>query len=102
MRIDLDTATNVIRSATAINAELLMLKGKLGTILPGDYADFLVIEGEIQLFDPALADRRLNLRREAIEPIDARNILETAGNAVCSLAPRGTRRERVGGEGFRV
>ena len=58
MRIDLDTAPNVIRSATAINAELLMQKGKLGTISQGAYADLLVIEG-----DP-LADLRVMLQPE--------------------------------------
>ena len=58
MRIDLDTAPNVIRSATAINAELLMQKGKLGTISPGAYADILVIEG-----DP-LTDLRVMLQPE--------------------------------------
>jgi imidazolonepropionase-like amidohydrolase len=58
MRIELDTAPNVIRSATAINAELLMQKGKLGTISPGAYADILVIEG-----DP-LTDLRVMLQPE--------------------------------------
>ena len=58
MRIDLDTAPNVIRSATAINAELLMQKDKLGTISPGAYADILVIEG-----DP-LTDLRVMLQPE--------------------------------------
>jgi len=54
----LDTAPNVIRSATAINAELLMQKGQLGTISPGAYADILVVEG-----DP-LADLGIMLRPE--------------------------------------
>jgi imidazolonepropionase-like amidohydrolase len=58
MRIELDTAPNVIRSATAINAELLMQKGKLGTISPGAYADILVVEG-----DP-LTDLRVMLQPE--------------------------------------
>ena len=58
MRIELDTAPNVIRSATAINAELLMQKGKLGTISPGAYADILVVEG-----DP-LTDLRVLLQPE--------------------------------------
>lgn len=58
MRIDLDTPANVIRSATAINAELLMRKGQLGTISPGAYADLLVIEG-----DP-LKDLRVMLQPE--------------------------------------
>lgn len=45
IRNDLDSASNVIRSATVVNAELLMQKDKLGTISPGAYADILVIEG---------------------------------------------------------
>jgi imidazolonepropionase-like amidohydrolase len=43
----------VIRSATAVNAELLMQKGKLGVIAPGAYADLLLLDG-----DP-LADLRV-------------------------------------------
>ncbi len=46
IRKELDTAPNVIRSATAVNAELLMQKGKLGAIVTGAYADILVIEGD--------------------------------------------------------
>lgn len=53
MRIELDTAPNVIRSATAINAELLMQ-----TTSPGAYADILVVEG-----DP-LTDLRVMLQPE--------------------------------------
>jgi imidazolonepropionase-like amidohydrolase len=45
IRNELDNPSNVIRSATAVNAELLMQKGKLGIISPGAYADILVIEG---------------------------------------------------------
>ena len=46
MRIDLDDPANVIRSATSINAELLMQKGSLGVVAPGAYADLLVLEGD--------------------------------------------------------
>jgi len=46
MRIELDDPSNIIRSATRINAELLMQSGVLGTISPGAYADLLVIEGD--------------------------------------------------------
>jgi imidazolonepropionase-like amidohydrolase len=46
VRQELDAAPHVIRSATAINAELLMQKGLLGTISPGAYADILVVEGD--------------------------------------------------------
>lgn len=58
MRIDLDSPANVIRSATATNAALLMQQGQLGTIAPGAYADLLVVEG-----DP-LSDLRVMLDPE--------------------------------------
>jgi imidazolonepropionase-like amidohydrolase len=46
IRIELDDSPNIIRSATRINAELLMQSGNLGTISPGAYADLLVVEGD--------------------------------------------------------
>jgi imidazolonepropionase-like amidohydrolase len=46
MRMDLDDPATVIRSATSVNAELLMQTGSLGVIAPGAYADLLVIEGD--------------------------------------------------------
>jgi imidazolonepropionase-like amidohydrolase len=46
MRIDLDDPPNIIRSATCVNAELLMQSGNLGIIAPGAYADLLVVEGD--------------------------------------------------------
>ncbi|TIF33173.1 amidohydrolase family protein [Legionella pneumophila] len=42
---ELDSAANIIRSATVVNAELLMQKGKLGVINEGAYADLLVVDG---------------------------------------------------------
>ncbi|HEB4782007.1 TPA: amidohydrolase family protein [Legionella pneumophila] len=42
---ELDSAANIIRSATVVNAELLMQKGKLGAISEGAYADLLVVDG---------------------------------------------------------
>ncbi|CZG91104.1 metal-dependent hydrolase family protein [Legionella pneumophila] len=45
MRKELDSAANIIRSATVVNAELLMQKGKLGVISAGAYADLLVVDG---------------------------------------------------------
>ncbi|CZG93673.1 amidohydrolase family protein [Legionella pneumophila serogroup 1] len=45
MRKELDSAANIIRSATLVNAELLMQKGKLGVISAGAYADLLVVDG---------------------------------------------------------
>ena len=38
--------SNILRSATVVNAELLMQKGMLGAITPGAYADLLVVDGD--------------------------------------------------------
>jgi len=46
MRQDVDTPANILRSATVTNAELLMQKGKLGTLAEGAYADLLIVEGD--------------------------------------------------------
>lgn len=46
MRLDVDTPANILRSATVTNAELLMEKGKLGTVAEGAYADLLIVEGD--------------------------------------------------------
>ena len=46
MRIGLDEPGNILRSATATNAELLMHKGMLGVVGAGAYAGVLVIDGD--------------------------------------------------------
>jgi imidazolonepropionase-like amidohydrolase len=46
IRSDLDEARNIVRSATAVNAELLMMPGLLGTIKQGAFADLLVVDGD--------------------------------------------------------
>ena len=46
MRRALDSPVNILRSATATNAELLMEKGTLGIIAEGAYADLLIVEGD--------------------------------------------------------
>ena len=46
MRRDVDTPADILRSATATNAELLMEKGRLGAIAQGARADLLVVEGD--------------------------------------------------------
>jgi imidazolonepropionase-like amidohydrolase len=46
MRMELDSAADIIRSATVINAALLMQEGKLGTIAPGACADLLIVDGD--------------------------------------------------------
>jgi len=45
-RTDFETTVNILRSATAVNADLLMQKGELGTIAPGALADILLVEGD--------------------------------------------------------
>lgn len=46
LRSELDESRNVVRSATAVNADLLMMTGQLGTIRPGAFADLLVVDGD--------------------------------------------------------
>jgi imidazolonepropionase-like amidohydrolase len=36
---------DILHSATAVNAEILQMKGKLGVVKPGAFADLLVVEG---------------------------------------------------------
>ncbi len=62
MRMELDSPANVIRSATTVNAELLMQPGKLGTIAPGAYADLLVVEGDPLSDLKVMLDPRNNLK----------------------------------------
>ena len=45
MRQELDAPADILRSATATNAELLMEKDTLGVIAEGAYADLLIVEG---------------------------------------------------------
>jgi imidazolonepropionase-like amidohydrolase len=46
LRTELDDSCNVVRSATAVNAELLAMTGQLGTIRRGAFADLLVVDGD--------------------------------------------------------
>ncbi len=46
MRADLDEPVNIVRSATVVNAELLLQKGNLGVIAEGASADLLIVEGD--------------------------------------------------------
>jgi len=46
LRRDLDAPLDILRSATITNAELLMHKGRLGTIAEGAYADLQVVDGD--------------------------------------------------------
>lgn len=46
VRREFDSPPDIVRSATAINAELLMQKGSLGTIAAGACADLLIVDGD--------------------------------------------------------
>jgi len=61
-RAGLDSPAAIIRSATAINAELLKMKDKLGVIAPGAYADLLVVDGDPLTDLRVMTDPRRNLR----------------------------------------
>jgi imidazolonepropionase-like amidohydrolase len=62
MRIDLDAPQNIIRSATRINADLLMQSGNLGVIAPGAYADLLIVEGDPLRDLRVMTDPQKNLK----------------------------------------
>lgn len=62
MRKELDAPAEIIRSATAVNAELLMKRGKLGTIAPGAYADLLIVEGDPLSDVEVMLDPQKNLK----------------------------------------
>jgi imidazolonepropionase-like amidohydrolase len=62
MRIELDDPSNIIRSATRINAELLKQGGSLGVIAPGAYADLLVVDGDPLSDLTVLTDSQRNLK----------------------------------------
>jgi imidazolonepropionase-like amidohydrolase len=46
IRMELDSAANIIQSATITNAALLMQEGRLGIIAAGAYADLLIVDGD--------------------------------------------------------
>ena len=45
LRREICPPLEILRSATSVNAALLRMEGKLGTIAPGAFADLLVIDG---------------------------------------------------------
>jgi len=46
LRGEISPPLEVLRSATSINAEILQMRGQLGCIQPGAYADLLVVDGD--------------------------------------------------------
>ena len=63
LRRETSSALEILRSATSVNARLLQMEGKLGTIAPGAFADLLVIDGN------PLDDITVFERTEAIQLI---------------------------------
>ena len=45
IRGEVMSAPEVIRSATLINAEIVRQEGKIGELIPGAFADLLVVDG---------------------------------------------------------
>jgi len=46
LRSEVLTPFDILHSATAVNAEILQMKGKLGVVQPGALADLLVVDGD--------------------------------------------------------
>jgi len=46
LRSEVFTPLELLRQATSVNAELMMMKGQLGCIAPGAFADLLVVDGD--------------------------------------------------------
>ena len=46
MRREAMSAPDIIRSATLVNAEIVRQEGKIGELIPGAYADLLVVDGD--------------------------------------------------------
>lgn len=62
IRMELDDAANIIRSATISNAALLMQEGKLGTIAAGACADMLIVDGDPLTDVRVMLDPKKNLK----------------------------------------
>jgi len=62
LRLALDTPANILRSATATNAALLMSEGLLGTIAEGAHADLLIVNGDPLSDLRVLLDPQKNLK----------------------------------------
>jgi imidazolonepropionase-like amidohydrolase len=62
MRLELDAAAHVIRSATVTNAALLMREGILGAIAAGACADLLIVDGDPLTDLRVMLDPKKNLK----------------------------------------
>jgi imidazolonepropionase-like amidohydrolase len=62
LRMELDSAPNILRSATTVNTELLEKEGELGAVAVGAYADLLVVVGDPLSDLRLLSDPQRNLK----------------------------------------
>jgi len=46
LRSQVFSPLELLRQATSINAEMMMLEGKLGCVKPGAFADLIVVDGD--------------------------------------------------------
>ncbi|MFZ5780638.1 MAG: amidohydrolase family protein [Pseudomonadota bacterium] len=76
MRRDLDMPAEILRSATVVNADLLMEKGRLGVIAEGAYADLLVVDGNPFLDLDVLMEPQANLKLIMKDGVIYKNELE--------------------------
>lgn len=70
LRAESQLGIDVLRSATSVNAELLMRRGELGCIQQGAMADLLVVQGnpleDVTLFEQAEQNLRLIIKDGAV------------------------------------
>lgn len=57
MRAKAEDTVDTLISATSVNAEMMMMEGKIGVVAAGAYADLLVVEGDPTV-DPTVFTRR--------------------------------------------
>ena len=62
IRSEVFQPVEILRQATSISAELMMMQGKLGCIAPGAYADLIVVDGDPLKDISLLAANGKNLR----------------------------------------
>ncbi len=46
LRSEVFTPLEILRQATSVTAEMMMMQGQIGCIAPGAYADLLVVDGD--------------------------------------------------------
>ena len=46
LRSEVFTPVELLRQATSVNAEMMMMEGRIGCVAPGAYADLIVVDGD--------------------------------------------------------